>query len=309
MRSSGKFRQKLNDILFSHPVATGLCVILLLIAVLALCWNLGSEHDEGKLMIRDYPASEEELRLDFPYIAPTELDRIVTPVDPLSYSLSECNGDLAINAGGDYILSGELRGSVIINAPEQNVHLFLNNAVISALVGPAIHCIAADKLTVTLLPGTENRVTDSGRYDVKTDPLACIYSVSDITFNGSGSLSVSGLYKDAIRSKDIIKILSGDYSIRCKRTAIHGNDGIFISGGSFSIQSEKYGLKTENRGPDGRGNLMIVGGDLELVAGRYSFVVELGDLYVYDCSVFHRSLVELYDCGGRVMIAQGCVQR
>ena len=309
MRSSGKLRQTLDRLLYSHPVLTGLCVILLLIAVLALCWQLGSDHDAEALAIRDVPASEEELRRDFPYVSPTELDGIVTPVDPISCSLSECNGDLAIYAGGDYILSGELRGSLIIHAPEQNVHLFLNNADINSLAGPAICCTDADKLTVTLMPGTENTVTDSGHYDKNTDPSACIYSVSDITFTGSGSLSVSGLYKDAIRSKDVVKLLGGDYSIRCKRTAIHGNDGIFVSGGSYSIQSEKNGFKTANQGMDGRGNLMIAGGDFEIVAGRYSFVAELGDLYVYDCSIFHRSLVDLYNCGGRVLIAQGCVQR
>lgn len=157
--------------------------------------------------------------------------------------------------------------------------MFFDNVAVTSKTGPAIYCQGANKLIITLLPGTENRISDSGSYRADAELEACIYSECDLTINGTGELVVNGYYKDAIQSKDIVKILDGVDTIKCKRTGIHGNDGILISGGEFSI-----------------------------IAGRYAFVAAKADLLVYNCTVFERNIVNTYDVGGTTSIQEGCVQ-
>ena len=158
------------------------------------------------------------------------------------------------------------------------------------------------------MPNTENVISDSASYPADGEIEACIYSECDLTINGTGILLVNGYYKDAIRSKDIVKILDGIYTIKCKRTGIRGNDGVLISGGNLKISSEKYGIKTTNSGPEGRGNLIVSGGELTVIAGQYAFVVTQADLLIYNCTVFDRSVVDTYNVGGTSNIQEGCMQ-
>lgn len=283
-------------------------LIVLLIALVA-CWVFGTVHERTAAKTQvDFPATEEELQEISPYLSIKQLDQETEMTDSVDLDLSGIEDGYEITSGGQFHLTGELRGTLVINAAEQNVHLFLDNASITSKSGPAIYCRDANKLVITLMPGTENTISDSGHYHADEEIEACIYSESNITFNGTGELVVNGYYKDAIRSKDIVKMLDGAYTIKCKRTGIHGNDGILISGGNFMISSEKYGLKTAKSGADGRGNMIISGGELSIVAGRYAFVVTKANLLICNCTVFERSVVNTYDVGGIMNVQEGCVQ-
>lgn len=283
-------------------------LILLLVALLA-CGAVGIVYEKAVAQRQvDFPNTEEELQKNFAYLAANQLDQETEMTDPVEIDLSQIEDGYAITTGGQFRLTGELHGSLEVNAIEQNVHLFLDNATIISASGPAIYCHGTNKLVITLLPGTENTISDSGSYHADAKIEACIYSDCDMTFNGTGELFVNGYYKDAIRSKDIVKILDGVYTIKCKRTGIHGNDGILISGGSFIISSEKNGLKTIKAGEEGRGNILISGGELSIIAGRYSFVVEKANLIIYNCAVYENSVVGTYDVGGLMNVQEGCVQ-
>ena len=286
-----------------------LFTLIILLVALIICWEVGAAHETaaaGKQY--DIPATEEELHDNFPYLAATQLDQETEMTTPVDVNLSQVEDGYEITTGGQFHLTGELRGTLIIDATEQNVHLFLDNVSVTSKSGPAIYCYGTNKLVITLLPGTENVVSDSGNYHVDEEIEACIYSECDLTINGTGSLVVNGYYKDAIRSKDVLRILDGVYTIKCKRTGIHGNDGVLVSGGNFMISSEKYGLKTTKSGAEGRGNMIISGGEFSIIAGRYSFVTTKANLIIYNCTVFERSVVNTYDVGGIMRIQEGCVQ-
>lgn len=286
-------------------------IVLLIVLLLALfgCWKIGTAYEAAAAKTQtDLPASEEELQKNFPYLSLNELDWETEMTTPVEVNLSQMEDGYEITEGGQFHLTGELRGTLVIHAVEQNVHLFFDNASIISKSGPAIYCYGTNKLIITLMLGTENTISDSGRYHADEEITACIYSECDMTFNGTGELAVNGYYKDAIRSKDIVKILDGVYTIKCKRTAIHGTDGIAISGGDLMISSEKYGLKTTKTGAEGRGNTIISGGKFSIIAGRYAFVVEKADLFIYDCTIFDRSVVKTYDVGGKMNVQEGCVQ-
>ena len=284
-------------------------LLIILLAALFACWKVGVAYETAAADRQvEFPANEEELQHNFPYLAINQLDQETEMTDPVEIDLSQIEDGYAITAEGQYHLTGELRGTLVINATEQNVHLFLDDATIISKSGPAIYCYGTNKLVITLMPGTQNKISDSGNYRADEEIEACVYSECDMTFNGTGELVVNGYYKDAIRSKDIIKILDGVYTIKCKRTGIHGTDGIVISGGDYMISSEKYGLKTTKSGAEGRGNMIISGGEFSIIAGRYSFVVTKANLLIYDCTVFESSVVSTYDVGGIMNVQEGCVQ-
>ncbi|MBD5559697.1 MAG: carbohydrate-binding domain-containing protein [Clostridia bacterium] len=283
--------------------------LIILISVLVICWKVGTDYETSAAKAQiEIPSSEAELEENFSYLAATQFDRETEMTEPVHVDLSRAVDGYEITAGGQYRLTGELRGTLLINAPEQNVHLFLDNVSITSKFGPALYCQDASKLVITLMPNTENVISDSGSYHADTEVEACIYSECDLTINGTGALVVNGYYKDAIRSKDVTKVMDGTYTIKCKRTGIHGNDGVLISGGNLKISSEKYGIKTTKKGTEGRGDLVISGGELSVIAGRYAFVVTQADLLIYNCTVFDRSIVDTYDVGGRSNIQEGCVQ-
>jgi hypothetical protein len=158
------------------------------------------------------------------------------------------------------------------------------------------------------MDGTGNAIVDNGDFRHFKDYDAAIDASCDITINGTGALIVNGYYKDAIHSKDIVKVLDGTYSIASKKNAIRGNDGILISGGNLMIESETNGLMTSKKGSDGRGNIVIDGGTHSIIAGRYSLVTTKADIYVYNCSIYDKSIVATYDCAGENFIQEGCVQ-
>ena len=279
---------------------------VLLMVALFVCWKIGTAAAAEK--VPEVPIPEEELREYFPYLAITTLDQETEMTAPVDLNLTGLSDGYEITSGGEYHLSGSMRGSLVIDAADQNVHLFLDNASIKAASGPAIYCKDANKLIVTLMPDTENSISDSGDYRADGEVEACIYSTCDMTFNGTGALVVNGYYKDGIRSKDTVNILDGVYEILCKRTAIHGTDGIVVTDGNFSISSEKYGFKTTKSSAEGRGNIIISGGEFSIIAGRYAFVTTKADLFVYDCTIYQRSVMSEHDVGGTARVQEGCIQ-
>ena len=284
-------------------------LMLLLCGALAGCYWIGLRHQQRNTPpTPEVPMTEETFDQSFPYLAVTHADHETEGEGAREIDLSQAGEELLLSEGGVYRLTGKMSGQIRIAAEEQPVRLILENVSLMAKEGPALWVESAGKLILTLADGTENLISDSGDYRKTPDMEACIYSAADLTINGGGTLSVSGLYKDAIRSRNVVKVLDGKIIIRSKRTGIHGTDGIHITGGSLEISSEKYGLRTTKSGLNGRGNLVVAGGDHRIIAGRFAFLVGRGDLYIYNCSVFENSVVSAWDVGGQAHVQSGCVQ-
>jgi hypothetical protein len=285
--------------------------ILCLCLGLVICWRIGRAHEKtyssGYVDASDVQENFDET---FPYLAVTEMDQKTGPEDAVEINLDEYENEVVLDTASDYILTGSLDGHITVDAKEQNVHIFLNNVSIAAEGGPAIMVPdeAGDKLVITLMEGTTNTISDNGDFRDYDEYEAAIEASCDITMNGTGTLVVNGYYKDAIRSHDIVKVLDGTYSIKCKRNGIMGNDGVLVSGGNITISSEKNGLKTSKKGADGRGNLVVSGGELSIIAGRYAFVATKANIYIFNCTVYNKSIVDTYDCAGIRQIQEGCVQ-
>ena len=177
-------------------------------------------------------------------------------------------GDLTLTEAGDYVLSGTLTdGSVIINAPEDaKLHLILNGAHIASQSAAALYVISADKVFVTLADGSENGVSAAGdsAEDDYANVDAAIFARCDISFNGSGSLSVSSAKGHGIVSKDDLVFTGGSYMIQAANHGISGKDSIRIADGSFVVTAGKNCLDSDNDEDSDKGFIYIAGGSFDL---------------------------------------------
>lgn len=140
-----------------------------------------------------------------------------SPVIQLNGDNASCEGSgvsidgsvITISQSGSYVLSGTLdNGRVIVEAPEDaDVQLVLDDAQITSTDGTAMHFMQADKVILTLNEGTQNSVTDAENYaDTSSEaPNAAIYAQTDLSINGSGTLTVTGQNNNGITTKDDLK--------------------------------------------------------------------------------------------------------
>ena len=265
--------------------------------------------------VKEMPAAEEKTQMipvasadDYePVFAVTRADKAVGDEKEILVDLSEMPNPYKIQDAGTYRLTGALYGSICIEAEEQIVHLILDEASVYSGSGPAIQVDSAGKVILTLEEGTVNTLQDSGTYQAEGEENACIYSMCDLTVNGTGALNVHGYYKDGIHSRDVVKILEGEIYIQAKRDGIRGNDGILIGGGELEIESERTGLHTTKSGKTGRGNIEVLNGTLTIISGEYA-VYALGDLCVRECTVLARGILEDLQAEGMVYIREECLR-
>ena len=176
---------------------------------------------------------------------------------------------LNITSAGTYLLSGNINeGNIIVNSSDNKaVRLVFNGLSINCSTTSPLNVIAADKVIITIVNGTDNIIGDTARTISDNDndiPRGTIYSKCDLTFNGAGTLNVSAEFCDAIVSKDKLKFVSGDFKIKAADDAIIGRDLVAVKDAKFSIQSEGDGIKTTNDTDTEKGNIIIEGGTFDI---------------------------------------------
>ena len=221
--------------------------------------------------------------------------------------VSISGNDLTITAAGTYVLSGTLTdGCVFVNiSKEEKCQLVLNGVTITNNDGPCIYVMSADKTFITLAEGSENTLTDGANYvlDEDDEPTATIFSKDDLTINGTGSLSVTGNYRHAIRSKDDVVITGGTYVITAVENAISGKDCVKICEGTFDITCGEDAVKSTNDSEEGRGFVAIDGGNFTISAGDDAFHAETlfritnGTVNVETCYEGYEGIVVRIDGG------------
>ena len=199
---------------------------------------------------------------------------------------------VTITSAGTYNLSGTLNdGQVIVDTEDdKTVKLVLNGADISCSTNAPIYVIDAEKVVVTLANGTENYVTDGDSYiledDESDEPNAAIFSKSDLTINGSGSLTVEANYNNGIQSKDDLKITGGNITVNAVNDGIKGRDSIAIRNGNITVDAGGDGIQSNNDEDTERGFVALEGGTLNITAGEdgiqaeTSLVVSGGDITI-----------------------------
>ena len=188
-----------------------------------------------------------------------------------SSNVSVTGSDVTILGGGVYVLSGELEGSVIVNAEGgAEVRLVLGGVNIVSPDYAAIYVEEAAKTVISLEPGTENHLTDGSVYSEEKledgKPSAALYSRDDLTVNGEGSLTVTGNYLDGIKVNDTLRITGGTIHVTAVDEGINVNDMIAVKNASIEINAGGDGLKCDSS-DGGKGNISVRDTVLTAVSG------------------------------------------
>lgn len=177
---------------------------------------------------------------------------------------------VTISAEGTYLLTGTLSdGMIMVDAGDAaKVQLILDGVTIANAGSAAIYVRSADKVFITTVEGSENTLSNGGTYTAidENNIDAVLFSKSDITLNGSGTLTITAEAGHGIVSKDDLVMTSGDYYITAAEHGFSGKDSVRIAGGSYTIQSGKDGIHAENSEDESLGFLYIANGTFTITA-------------------------------------------
>ena len=182
---------------------------------------------------------------------------------------------VTITAAGTYLISGTLsEGQIKVEANEADkVQLVLSGATVTSANSAALHVAKADKVFLTLADGSENTLATSGAYAAADDSAidGAVFSRSDLTVNGGGSLAVSSAEGNGIVCKDDVVLTSGTTTVTAAKHAIQANDSIRIAGGSYTLHAGTDGIHAKNDEDSKLGYIYVAGGSLDITAESDGF--------------------------------------
>lgn len=187
------------------------------------------------------------------------------------------DGVITITKAGNYKLTGTYEGQIKVEAADSDmIRLILNNATITNSTGAAINVVEADEVVIYTASGTTNTVSDGSSYSdtASGSPDAAIYSKSDLTLAGEGTLKVEGKYEEGIHTSDGLVIASGTLEVSAANTGIKGKDYVDILDGTVTVTASQDGIKATNDSDGNRGWVRLSGGIVNISAGDDGFKAE-----------------------------------
>ena len=171
---------------------------------------------------------------------------------------------MEITKAGTYIVEGTASKVQLKVAAgkEDEVQIVFKNATLKNTEAPLL-VDTAKKVILTLADGTKNEVADESTSTVK----GAIYSDSDLTINGKGSLTVTGAASNAIKSKDGIRIVDATITTTAKKHGIAANDFVNVSGATLSLTADEDGIHSDNEDDVLLGNVYLVNTNITVNAG------------------------------------------
>ena len=176
-----------------------------------------------------------------------------------------------IASAGTYVLNGTLDdGQIVVNS-DGIVHIVLNGVSLTCSSGSPIYVMKAKKVILTLADGTMNTLTDGTSYVLpyadSDEPDAALFSKSDLTINGMGSLIVDANYKHGIGCKDELRIVSGTIEVTAVSDGLRGRDFVAVKGGTITVDSGSDAIQSSNDEDASKGFVWIEGGTMTLSSG------------------------------------------
>lgn len=224
-------------------------------------------------------------------------DSDVIPIELNGTSITEntagaeaSGGTLLISSAGTYSLSGTLTdGQIIVSTEDEAVvRIILNSVNITCSSNAPIYIKKSMKTVIVLADNSDNTLTDGNTYvqeDASVDePNAALYSKSDLTIFGNGSLNVTGNYNDAIASADGLIIKSGNISVSSADDGIRGKDYLIVKDGSLTVNVNGDGLKSDNSEDATKGYVSIENGEINITSGGDGIAAET-DAIIYDGNI------------------------
>ena len=184
----------------------------------------------------------------------------------------QINGTTAIlTEEAIYIVSGTLDdGMLVVDADEAaKLQIVLDNASITSSTSAALYVLEADKVFVTLAEGSQNALANGGSFVAidDSDIDGAVYSKQDLTFNGSGTLTVTSPAGHGIVSNDDLVLAGGTYTVTSASHGLNANDSVRITGETgLTLYAGKDGIHAENNDDASLGFVYISGGTFAIEA-------------------------------------------
>lgn len=178
-------------------------------------------------------------------------------------TIADSEKAVKITAEGTYVVSGE-HESITVSAPDTaKVHIILKNATVSNTSGPAIYIENADKVFITAYKNTTNTLSDGTSYtgsfkDTNID--GTIFSKTDLTLNGEGTLNITGNCKCGAVSKDDLIICGLNLTVKSTGCALEGKDCVKIKDAAITVSSGSDGIQAATVLKAANGNVKITAG-------------------------------------------------
>ena len=185
---------------------------------------------------------------------------------------------VTITAEGIYTVSGTLTdGQIIVEADDTaKVQIVLKNASVTSSDSAAIYVKSADKVFVTTAAGTENTLANGGSFtaDGDTNIDGAVFAKDDITFNGSGSLTINSPAGHGVVGKDDVKFAGGTYTITAAKHGVQANDSVRLAESDVTVTSgsDKDGIHVsddadEEEGTESDSFFYMADGSLTISSG------------------------------------------
>ena len=175
---------------------------------------------------------------------------------------------VTVTKGGVYVVSGQLTdGQLRVDVNDgQTVYMVLDGVTVHSNQTAPLFVRRAEKVVITLADGSENRFSDSAEAvfeDAENEePSGAVFSKSDLTINGNGSLTVEAAFRDGIVSRDGLKIAGGKLAVTAADDALMGRDYVLVGGGDLTLRAAGDGIKSTNDASAEVGFVEISGGTL-----------------------------------------------
>ncbi len=188
-----------------------------------------------------------------------------------SNSVKISGSTVTITEEATYVISGTLTdGMIIVNAEDTaKLQLVLNGVEITSKTSAALYILEADKVFVTLADGKTNTLANGGSFTAidENNIDAAVFSKQDLTFNGSGSLTVTSPAAHGIVCKDDLVFTGGTYTVNSASHGLDANDSVRISSSTkLTIDAGKDGIHSENTDDASLGFIYISDGTMNIEA-------------------------------------------
>lgn len=179
----------------------------------------------------------------------------------------QINGStVVIKEEATYVISGNLNGMLVVDAPETaKLQLVFNGVDIASATSAALYILEADKVFVTLADGTTNFLSNGGSFTAidGNNIDGALFSEQDLTLNGSGSLTVTSPTGHSIVCKDDLVITGGCYAVHAASHGLDANDSVRIANATLTIDAGKDAIHCENNEDAAKGFVYVSSGTIK----------------------------------------------
>ena len=252
-----------------------LCVFVL---TLTGCGNNSSTEDndvennanDTTIINEDEMFTDRDFKTDYDTSKSISIDLKGDSVSCGSDAVKIKKNTITLSEEGTYIFSGTLNdGMIVVDAEDSaKLQIVLDNASITSSTSAALYIIEADKVFVTLAEGSDNTLANGGTFTAIDDNNidGAVFSKQDLTFNVSGSLSITSPVKHGIVCKDDLVFAGGTYTVNSSSHGLDVNDSVRMTNASMTIASGKDGIHAENTDDTSLGFVYIKDGSFTITA-------------------------------------------